>query len=130
MNQRILSPLFALLIFVAHLNCVLEHQLVCVIANGSVNSSLDSAGIPTSPPVDSNNCEHSGCICDGATLAVEFEFINAAEIVFGFDFLNSDLLVSFTHRVESVAFKPNESPVFNVPLRAQERCAVLQTFLI
>lgn len=130
MYQRLLSLPFALLIFVAHLNCVLDHQLFCVSANGAVNSSFDSAEIPTPDPVDSKSCEHSGCICDGATLAAEFEFINTAEIAFGFDFLNASRLVSIPQRIKSVDCNSLEPPISNVPLRALERCAVLQTFLI
>jgi len=130
MIQRILSPLFALLIFVAHLNCVLDHQLFRLSANGAVNSSLDSAEIPTPAPAGSKSCEHGGCICDGATLAVEFEFINTAEIAFGFDFLNADHLVTIPQRIKSVDCNSLEPPISNVPLRALERCAVLQTFLI
>ncbi|QEG24897.1 hypothetical protein MFFC18_48200 [Mariniblastus fucicola] len=130
MNQNVLSPLFALLLFVAHLNCVLEHQLVSTSADGIVDSTLATSESHTPSPGESNSCEHGGCICEGATLAVEFEFTSFEEVTFGFDFLSVYLLVSRTKQTGNAAHHFSKKPACRLPLRASDRCAALQTFLI
>ncbi len=75
MFPKVTNVVFALLIFLAHLNCVVEHQLfgnfVPVIAPPSLDREHDAPS--DRMPADSEECDHE-CICKGATLAQHFVF--------------------------------------------------------
>ena len=130
MNRKILNPLLAVLIFVAHLNCVVEHQLIGAIPRATASLGQQTAGMPGDQvPVDSEACEH-GCICKGATLASHFVFVNFDVENFCVQFL-ADQPVSIVF--ERSELRPDHSvkiPICGWPLRALDLCTLLQTFSI
>ncbi len=73
-----LSPFFALLLLMAHLHCVVSHGDVIVdqpnSAPGSVLISRDSGVPQPTRPAEPHHCEGTGCICQGATLIVSFDW--------------------------------------------------------
>lgn len=130
MNQKFLSPLFALLLFVAHLNCVLEHGISCVDTTATVGQGTGDLPVDTSSSNDSDECEH-GCICKGATLAESYVFSSFELSDFGVDFLAADMPAMIRgNRAELSSAQSHRVPIPCSPLRALERCAMLQIFLI
>lgn len=129
MNHQALSPLFALLIFVAHLNCVVEHGIERAFApNRTVDASADIAN-DLSSPVESNSCEHD-CICKGATLADHYVLATSDSPAFGLCFLEIDPAAFTGEGGDLTDAQSPQQPVGCWPLRALDRCAMLQTFLI
>jgi hypothetical protein len=137
MTRQILSPLFALLIFAAHLNCVVEHQLadlLTVTIDGQtslVKGKRIGLASKDSPPIrqDSDDCEH-GCICKGATLVEGFDWSEKDEWIapaFFCNWLSADLLTTLT----ATEFTNQLGQQLCCrPLRATQRCALLQSFQI
>ena len=126
MNNRILPPLFSLLIFAAHLHCVTDHGHAVVDGKQVViNDELPVA------PSQSNGCEEAtGCICKGATLAEPFDFADL-EVAQLMTWLCSDFSLSLdgASSVE-MPTKLSRRPFSSLPVRASDRCALLQSFLI
>jgi len=128
MNCKTLSPLFALLIFAAHLNCVLEHGHVAVQKSGD-QQSLDGPVSPFSS-TESSGCEHAtGCICKGATLADEFTVDDFEVAVFCVE-LFALQPIAFDVVPASFLDAAARPPDCTLPMRANLRCALLQSFLI
>ena len=130
MNRKALAPLFALLIFVAHLNCVLEHG-TAAIPESNLTNSLD-APLNSLAPSHSNDCEHAtGCICKGATLVDDFVVADIEIPAFGV--VELDELQPFAFAVVPPATAHEKSwspPDCKLPMRANQRCVLLQSFLI
>lgn len=137
MNSKVLAPLFALLIFVAHLNCALEHRLCNALRTSSAanlhldDSTEDGSPIadPLSQPQDDEDCEQ-GCICKGATLADHFGLTDFENSEWHFFFAS---LLSVNTQTTQPLFESVDLPanfVCCVPLRASDRCALLQSYLI
>lgn len=130
MNQKILSPLFALLLFVAHLNCVLEHGVSCVDTSAAIGQTIVDLPVDSSSSNDSDECEH-GCICKGATLAEPYVLSSLELSDFGVSFFFVDLpAVTAGKRTELICAESHQISIPCSPLRALDRCAILQTFLI
>jgi hypothetical protein len=130
MNRKILNPLFALLIFVAHLNCVVEHQLICAVPEANTTLARQTTQMPGDQvPVDSESCEH-GCICKGATLASHFVFVNFGAGNFCFQLVAEQPFSVVLDRLELRPAHSAKIPICGWPLRALDRCALLQTFSI
>ncbi len=131
MSHKILSPFFALLIFVAHLNCVVEHQLIGETAKVDSIEKSTTAEVPVNRPVHehSDACDH-GCICKGATLANSFLFEQSDVESFCVQFFATEPFCLSFERPESSSDKSPRNTLGGSPLRALERCALLQTFLI
>jgi hypothetical protein len=126
MNNRILPPLCSLLIFAAHLHCVTGHGHAVVDGKQVViNDELPVA------PSQSNGCEDAtGCICKGATVAEPFDFADL-ELAQLMTWLCSDSPLSLEW-VSSVKLptKLCRRSFPSLPVRASDRCALLQSFLI
>jgi hypothetical protein len=127
MKRKLLPPIFALLIFAAHLHCVLGHGHAMSAPAAEIGTTQTNSPLT---PVESNDCEHAtGCICKGATLADEFV---AGDIEIST--WNVELFV-----LDHVAFevvppielnRTSRPPDGLLPLRVLTRCALLQSFLI
>ena len=130
MNQKILSPLFALLLFVAHLNCVLEHGVSCVDTSATISQTIVVLPVDSSSSNDSDECEH-GCICKGATLAQRYVLSSFDLSDFGISFQADGVpAMAAVKRAELSSDRSHRIPIPCSPLRALDRCAMLQTFLI
>lgn len=120
-----LSPIFALLLFVAHMNCVFEHQ----IGEAELIGEFDS-GSRAPTPVPSDEHELIGCICKGAIVAdsTTVEFNDTA--VERFNFVSIALTDSTPGQVfafrDPLGGKTSQLP----PLLGSERHSYLQVFLI
>lgn len=128
MNPKVFSPLFALLIFAAHLNCVLEHRLDNALSGDAViANAVDFVGTD-SLPVESEHCGH-GCICEGAILADEvvIDFTSQSQLQ---DFFASLSFGEFSTPKMRFESEPQPPPFDCEPLLPLERCALLQTYLI
>ena len=130
-RPKSLSPLFAVLIFVAHLNCVVEHQLIGEISQADAILRVSTADTPSDGqlPAETETCDH-GCICKGATLANSYVIPDSNIESFCFQFLALPSIDCLCGRSQPNPSLSAKTPVCNSLLRALDRCALLQTFLI
>lgn len=131
MYQKIITTLFALLIFFAHLHCVLEHGLPHAATGDAavVTTHHETSSSASSVPAEPEHCE-GGCICKGATLAEHFVFSNDDCPAFGFQFAETASSIFTLVRAELVSERLAEIPISCGPLRALDRCAIMQLYLI
>jgi len=134
MSQSSLSNLFfAILIFVTHLNCVVEHQLFAP-ADGQPSLHHSDWGNRQSLPISGEQSEHAchdvGCICKGATLVDHF-FVQEPDLCRLFCF-PAELLPGFLQPADLELILELERPskILRPPLRALQRCIILQSFQI
>lgn len=145
MNPRILSPLFALLIFVAHIHCVLEHRVIDAPSPNAVAASVATAGLsdfdsnlsPLATSLPAENEDHDHCeFCNGVTLVDFFELSDSSELNPLSDFESlwfaaerSTLELCTLHSWRQQR-TPARYDFRAIPARPADRCALLQSFLI
>ncbi len=130
-RSPLLNSLFALLLFVAHLNCVVEHQLFAQV-HGAPLHRVDSVNdlLPISDAPSDDSCHDAGCICKGATLAHHFVLTDLDSIV-NLCFLISLAQSYLQPKALEIASQFRHTAKHSAPsLRALERCAILQSFQI